>query len=48
MCNVYKNDPCFFVYRVKDTMQRLTNVGKENIMKYVERVPSNIGTEIEI
>ncbi|RKI78026.1 hypothetical protein D7V83_17655 [bacterium 0.1xD8-71] len=32
LCNVYKNNPCFFVYRVKNTMWWLTDNKGENIM----------------
>lgn len=42
LCNVYKNIPCFFVYRVKNVIGQLTNRWNRNIIINMERVPSKI------
>lgn len=42
LCNVYKNIPCFFVYRVKNVMGQLTNRWNRNIIINMERVPLKI------
>lgn len=39
LCNLYKNIPCLFVYRVKNAAGQLTNGWNGNIIIDMERVP---------